>query len=361
MQKESIFKGLTVLELASALAGPSVGMFFAELGARVIKVENKTTDGDVTRRWRHPKESTETPLSTYYHCVNWKKEVLMLDLSQEADRNRVYALVKEADVVVSNFKFGSAVKLGVDYDTLSKINDKIVHGSIYAYDEDDSRPGFDAVLQAETGWMSMNGYPDGLPTKVPLPIIDILAGHQLKEGILVALLQKEKTGKGCHVSASLYDSSVSAMTNQASTYLNLGIVPQRIGSQHPSIAPYGDVVSTSDGVAYLLGVGTQDHFNSLCDALDVVELETDPRFLSNQLRLENRAILVSKLRDAASGMTAAVFESRCNQHGVPLGPIRNLAQVFAEADGQEMILEEQHEDGSVSKRVKTCVFKILGD
>ena len=285
----------------------------------------------------------------------------MLNLREESDRNKVYELVKEADVVVSNFKFGSAVKLGVDYKTLSAINDQIVYGSVYAYDEDDTRPGFDAVLQAETGWMSMNGYPDGLPTKVPLPIIDILTGHQLKEGILVGLLQKEKTGKGCHISASLYDSSVSAMTNQASTYLNLGIIPKRIGSRHPSIAPYGDVVETSDGVDYLLGVGTQDHFDSLCDALDVHELKTDQRFQSNQQRLENREILVNKLQDAASAMSASVFESRCDKYGVPLGPIRNLAQVFAEADGQELILEETHEDGSISKRVKTVVFKILSN
>ncbi len=354
-----LFKDLVVLELASALAGPAVGMFFSELGAKVIKVENKTTGGDVTRRWGHPSEDKDDPTSTYYFCVNWGKEVLMLDLREQAARNQIYEIVKKADVVVSNFKFGSATKLGMDYQRLKAINPRIVYGNVYAYDEDDPRPGFDAVLQAETGWMYMNGESDGLPTKVPLPIIDILAGHQLKEGILIGLLKREQTGEGCHISVSLYDASVSAMANQASTYLNLGIIPARIGSQHPSIAPYGDVVRTSDGIDYLLGVGTQEHFDSLCDALELTSMKNDIRFTSNKERLKYRAELVQSLQEAVCTLTASEFESKCDLHGVPLGPIRNLEQVFAEEDGQELILKEVSKDGQMSKRVRTVVFKIL--
>ena len=359
MQKELIFKDLVVIELACALAGPSVGMFFAELGAKVIKIENQTTGGDITRRWKLPSEDTEDSYSSYYYGVNWGKKSLFLDLRIQEDRDQVYQLVKEADIVVSNFKFGSAQKLGMDYPTLKGVNKSIIFGNVYAYDEDDPRPGFDAALQAETGWMFMNGHEDGPPTKVPLPIIDILAGHQLKEGILVALIHRMKTGDGCNIGVSLYDSSVSAMTNQSSAYLNLGIIPHRTGSKHPSIAPYGDVVKTSDGVSYLLTVGTEEHFTSLCHAISNQKLINDQRFSSNKLRLENRNKLISIIQDSISEMTAAIFESECDRFGVPLGPVRNLEQLFNEEDGQELILEEELEDGRISKCVKTAVFKFL--
>ena len=359
MQRETIFKDLVVIELACALAGPSVGMFFAELGAKVIKVENKTTDGDITRRWKLPSEDAEDSYSSYYYSVNWGKKSIYLSLRNQEDRAKVYQLVKEADIVISNFKFGSAQKLGMDYNSLKEVNKSIIFGNVYAYDEDDPRPGFDAALQAETGWMFMNGHEDGPPTKVPLPIIDILAGHQLKEGILVALIHRLKTGEGCNIGVSLYDSSVSAMTNQASSYLNLGIIPQRSGSKHPSIAPYGDVVNTSDGVSYLLAVGTEDHFKSLCRAISNDKLMNDDRFLNNKLRLQNRDDLISIIQESTTKMTAARFESECDRFGVPLGPVRSLEQLFNEEDGQELILEEKLEDGRISKCVKTAVFKFL--
>lgn len=359
MNTDSIFKDLVVIELASALAGPSVGMFFAELGAKVIKVENKITGGDVTRRWKIPAEDPNDAFSAYYHATNWGKESHLLNLKNSADQERVYEWIKEADIVISNFKYGSSVKLGMDYKTIKKYNPRIIYANVYAYDEDDPRPGFDAVMQAETGWMYMNGQKDGPPTKAPLPIVDILAGHQLKEGILIGLLQRAKTGEGSHISVSLYDASVSAMTNQASTYLNLGIIPERIGSQHPSIAPYGDVVHTIEGTNYLLAVGTQEHFESLCDVISREGIKTDQRFITNSLRLANRNELVSLIQDAVGLLSAEAFESRCEEYGVPFGQIRNLGQLFAEEDGQELILEEKMEDGRISKRVKTVVFKVL--
>jgi len=359
MQRDSIFQDLIVIELANALAGPSIGIFFAELGAKVIKVENKNTGGDVTRRWKLPSENEDDFYSSYYHSVNWGKETHFLNLKNEEDRDTVYNWVKNADVVVSNFKYGSAVKLGMDYETLKMHNSKIIYSNVYAYDEDDPRPGFDAALQAETGWMFMNGQKDGPPTKVPLPIIDILAGHQLKEGILVALLRRASSGEGSNIGVSLYDSSVSAMTNQASTYLNEGIVPSRMGSRHPSIAPYGDIVTTSDNVSFLLAVGTESHFTSLCQAISNNELVNDVRFNSNKSRLENRDELMSILKTFISQITSHEFETRCDKFGVPLGPVRNLKQLFEDEDGQELILEEELPDGRVSKRVRTAVFKFL--
>lgn len=355
---DSIFKDLVVVELANALAGPSVGMFFAELGAQVIKIENVGVGGDVTRRWKLTSEADDDPYSAYYFCTNWGKEVSMMNLKDPKDQSKVNDLVKKADIVIANFKSGSAAKLKMDYEALSSINARIIYGSITAYGEDDPRPGFDALIQAETGWMSMNGSADGLPTKIPLPLIDILAGHQLKQGLLVALLQREQTGEGCKVSASLYDSSLAALANQSSTYLNLDITPKRMGSAHPSISPYGDVVRTSDGIDYLLAVGTDDHFANLSIVIGRPELSSDERYINNHCRLENRKSLMSIIGTEVRNMTAEEFEHSCDTHNVPLGPVRDLAQVFADKKAKDLILEEKLENGRISKRVQTVVFKI---
>ena len=250
------FHDLTIVELASVLAGPAVGMFFAELGAQVIKVENPLTDGDVTRTWKHPSENQTHKSSAYYHSVNWQKNSVFLNAKIPAEKEQILDLIKSADIVISNFRSSTAEKLGLDYKSISDLCPHIVFGEISAYGEEIDRPGFDALLQAETGWMHMNGQAKGPPTKMPVAMIDLLAAHQLKEGLLVALIQKLKTGQGGKVSVSLYDAAVSALANQASNYLNLDIIPRRKGSQHPNIAPYGDIFRTKEGDLILLAVGS---------------------------------------------------------------------------------------------------------
>lgn len=357
MDLDAIFKDLVVVELASVLAGPAVGMFFAELGARVIKIENKKSDGDITRSWKHATEDEHSKTSAYYHTVNYNKEAFFLNLGEDIDRTRAIEFIKEADVLVSNFKPGSASKISMDYDSLSDLNDRLIYASISAYGSDDPRPGFDALIQAETGWMFMNGEADGPPVKLPVALMDIMAGHQLKEGVLVALLQRAKTGKGCHIDVSLYDTAIASLANQASNYLNLDVVPKRKGSQHPNIAPYGDVVSTSDGVYFMVAAGNNQQFNSLCGIMGRSDMAQDERFVTNLQRVKFRTELFSLMQAEIRKMTAAKFESDCNAHHVPVGRINDLSTVFEDPKAQQLILENLTEEGAIARRVRSTIFK----
>jgi crotonobetainyl-CoA:carnitine CoA-transferase CaiB-like acyl-CoA transferase len=353
-----IFQNLKVIELASVLAGPAVGMFFAELGAEVIKVENTRTGGDTTRHWKLPQEDEDSPDSAYFHSVNWHKRHIFMDLTKAEDRVQLIDLVKSADVVIANFKPGSAEKLGLDCHSLRDCNPRLIYASISAYGEDDLRPGFDVAIQAETGWMFMNGEPGGPPVKMPVALMDLLAAHQLKEGILVALLQRERTGQGSEVTVSLFDSGVASLANQAANWLNAGHLPQRMGSQHPNIAPYGEIFYTKDEKPLILATGTEKQFLELSGILGVPELAEDERFKTNTLRLSNRAVLNEKLTPAFQKMKADEILERCHELQVPVAPIRNLQEVFEIPAAKKLILEESLPGGKVSKRVRTAVFGI---
>ncbi len=352
------FKDLLIVELASVLAGPAVGMFFAELGARVIKIENKRTKGDVTRSWKLPKEDKNKELSAYYHSVNWQKESLLLDLMSSSDQQQAIEWIKQADIVISNYKAGSAVKVGMSYEQLKEINPSLIYASVSAYGEDNPAPGFDAMIQAETGWIFMNGEKDGNPVKMPVALMDILAGHQLKEGVLLALLKRQQTGLGSKVSVSLFDTGVASLANQASNWLNEGVLPKRKGSQHPNIAPYGDIFYTKDQKAIILGTGTQKQFENLCDCLELSSLKTDLNFTTNALRLSNRASLNSILEKAFLQIPYDTLLKRCQSLQVTIAPINNLQELFSMPQAQNLVLTETLPDGTISKRVKTTIFKM---
>lgn len=358
MNKSKFFEDLKVVELASVLAGPAVGLFFAELGAHVVKVENKLTGGDVTRNWRLPGEENSENASSYYYSANWHKEVLMRDLSNEDDRAEIIGLIEEADLVIANFKAGAAEKLGVAYEQLKLHNPRLIYASVNAYGESDPTPGFDVVIQAETGWIYMNGEPEGLPVKMPVALMDVLAAHQLKEGILLALLDRERTGKGCNVSISLFDTGVASLANQATNWLNLKYIPQRLGSRHPNIAPYGDTFFTADDKALIISTATTKQWEGLCHILGMPELITDPRFESNTLRLQNRDELAKPLEAGFAKFDSQELLAMCQTRQVPVAPIRDMREVFEEAAAQDLVLEETAADGSVSKRVQTAVFKL---
>ena len=179
-----MFKDLLVVELASVLAGPLVGSFFSELGARVIKIENPGTGGDITRKWKLSQEDPETPVSAYYASANYNKQIEYLNISDSADHEELLELVKIADLVIVNYKVDSAQRLGVDYESLKRVNENIIYASITGYGYENKRPAFDMVLQAECGLLSMTGEADRAPSKVPVAIIDILAAHHLKQAIL---------------------------------------------------------------------------------------------------------------------------------------------------------------------------------
>lgn len=354
-------KNLKVVELASVLAGPAVGMFFAELGAEVIKIENKTTGGDVTRSWKLPSENPEAHGSAYFYSVNYHKQYLMLDLQSVTDREKVYEILRGCDVVISNFKKSSAVKLGMDYETVKKLNPTVIYGQIYGYDERDETPAFDVVLQAEAGFMYMTGERGRGAVKMPVAMIDLLAAHQLKEGLLLALLGRERTGKGAFVSTSLYESAVASLANQATNWLMAGHIPQRIGSEHPNIAPYGDVFKTADNKELVLACGTEKQWQSLCKILIMNDLVKDKRFKTNALRVKNRVKLNKILRGVIKDFERDELLNLLKMGQVPAGAIRDMREIFENETAQNMVLEEVLTETTVTKRVKTVAFKIISD
>ena len=223
---KNIFKGLKVLELASVLAGPAVGMFFAELGAEVTKVENPKVGGDVTRNWLSKGEQRKG-YSAYFSSVNWGKKHLMLDYSNPEELKQVLTLVADSDVIITNFKQGDDVKFGLDYRSLSAINSTLIYAQLNGFVSDPERPAFDAVLQAETGFMSMNGSEESGPIKMPVALIDVLAAHQMKEAILLGLINKLQNGKGALIEVSLEQAALASLANQATNWLMNKSIPQR--------------------------------------------------------------------------------------------------------------------------------------
>ena len=226
-------KEFLVVELANILAGPTTTMAFAELGARVIKVENPTTKGDATRGWKLASENRDTDICAYFASANWGKESIAIDFTKPAGLGVVQDLIRKADILIASFKPGDDKKLALDYEAAKEINPRIIYGQINAYGRDDPRPGFDAILQAEAGFTYLNGERDGPPTKMPVALVDLLASHQLKEGLLLALLKRERTGEGSFVSVSLLQAGVASLANQATNYLTANTIPERMGVRAP--------------------------------------------------------------------------------------------------------------------------------
>jgi crotonobetainyl-CoA:carnitine CoA-transferase CaiB-like acyl-CoA transferase len=334
-----IGKDMLVLELASVLAGPSVGQFFAELGARVIKIENAATNGDVTRRWKLRSEPTETDTPAYFCAANWGKETLALNLSQQSDLEQFYSLVKQADIVIASYKPGDAEKLQVDYKTLQTINPTLIYGHLTGYGLEDERAGYDAVIQAETGFMYLNGELEGEPTKLPVALMDILAAHQLKEGLLVALLQRERTKKGQYVQVSLVQAAVSALANQATNWLVAGQNPQRMGSEHPSIVPYGTVFTTCDNKQLVLAIGDDRQFERLCNVLGAPEMAHDTTFKTNYSRVQNRKELNELLRQLIAKQNQQQLLNSLHKLHVPAGAVNSVADVFELPQARQLLLE----------------------
>lgn len=348
-----MFQHLKVVELASVLAGPAVGMFFAELGAKVIKIENPKTKGDVTRHWKLNTENPDNPYSAYYASVNYNKEIIFEDISSTQGYDNVINLIKDSDIVICNFKTGDAEKFKLTAKELSQINPRLIYASITGFGTHDTRVAFDVVLQAETGYMSMNGTPESGPVKMPVALIDVLAAHQLKEGILLALLQREKNNKGALVEVSLYDAAIASLANQASNWLTAGYVPQPMGSLHPNIAPYGETFKTADDKLIVLAVGNDKQFYDLCHILNIDTLASDERFCKNASRVKNRIQLKKILEERIAQHNAKELMIKFNTHQVPAGLIKNIREVFEDDKSRELILTD-----TIGSRVKTVAFKL---
>ena len=334
MNTQTIFSDLKVIELASVLAGPSVGLFFAELGAQVIKIENPKTKGDVTRSWKLSSEDNSNNESAYYWSVNAGKQVLFLNLALEPDLQTFYNLVKDADIIITNYKSSDDIKLKVDYTTLKHINPKLIYASINGFGSNNPRTAYDLILQAESGFMFMNGEKNAAPLKMPVALIDVLAGHQLKEGILIALLNRYKTNFGSHLSVSLFDAAIASLANQATNWLIAHHLPTAQGSLHPNIAPYGEIFTTADKHQITFAIGSDKQFINLCSILNCKKTASSSNYANNQQRVINREVLYDVLNEYISQITFDILFNNCLQHDVPIGKIRNLKEVFELPEAQ---------------------------
>lgn len=352
------FSNLKVIELAGVLAGPSVGVFFSELGAKVIKIENPKTGGDVTRSWKSEKENAADKESAYYWSVNTGKEILFLDITNETDLNKFYSFIIDADVLITNFKKGDDIKLKVTYSQLRTLNSQLIYASINGFGSDSKRTAYDLILQAEAGFMLINGEPESKPVKMPVALIDLLAGHQLKEAILISLLERERTKKGVHVSVSLFDSAIASLVNQATNWLIGGHLPEAIGSLHPNIAPYGELFFTKDYQTITFAIGNDKQFKALCDLLNVLELVSNSKFKTNQDRVKNRDELYELLNIEVEKMDFYDLYEECLRNEVPIGKLRNLKEVFELPEAKAM-LKQFSVNGEIKTAVSSIAFKFI--
>lgn len=337
-----ILKDLLVIELANVLAGPSAGMFFAEMGADVIKIENLRTRGDVTRGWKLQNESPQEDISAYFASANWGKKSIALDITDPEGKEIIYKLTAKADIVISSYKAGDDKKLGMDYESLKKINPGIIYASVSGYGCDDPRVAYDAVLQAETGFMSMNGTKESGPLKMPVALMDILTAHQLKEAILLGLIKKLKTGEGSNVHVSLFKAAVSSLANQGTNYLFTGKIPELSGSLHPNIAPYGETFTTTDGRMIILAVGSDKQFSELCA---VLEMEVPGDFRTNSDRVMYRSRLFRILNEKIIKWNHLELLEALRKKHIPAGLVKNVEEALAEKESEDVKLKSGNISG----------------
>ena len=331
------FAGLRVLELATVLAGPQVGQFFAELGADVLKIEPPF--GDVTRSWRVAGDDPDSSVSAYFAASNWGKTARVLDLRQPADQVELHRLAATADVLLASYKPGDAARLGVGYDALAAANPRLIYAQLSGYGPHNPRAGYDAVLQAETGLMHLNAASaSDPPQKLPVAFVDLFAAHQLKEGILTALYQREKTGQGTLVEVSLYDSALAALANQGATWLTTGRDPVPLGSGHPGIVPYGTVYRAADGQRLVLAVGTDAQFATLCAVLQRPRWVVEARFATNPARVRHRHALEELLLVRIAELNGGALLHELARLGVPAGAVRSVGEALGMEQAGAMLL-----------------------
>lgn len=353
---KDILKGYKVIELASVLAGPLVGSFCAELGARVIKIENVNTRGDITRSWKLPEEDPESPTSAYYASANFNKEVLMLDLKSKGDYQILLEEMEDADIVLSNYQKNTAEKLKIDFQTLKFIKTDLIFIQLNAFEYEDLRSGYDLVMQAETGYISMCGTRSGELVKMPVALIDVLAAHQMKEALLMALFNKLRTGKGSVVHVSLFKSGISALANQAGNFLSVGHIPKPIGTLHPNIAPYGEVFTTLDGIMFILAVGSDGQFKKLGKTLKLANDKLS-YFCNNQNRVTERSKLYEVLAKKFREKEWEELKKDFDLLGIPYGQVKNLKEVFQSDLASQMV--KRRKDGYAY--VSNIAFEIIMD
>ena len=323
--------GLRVLELARILAGPWAGQMLADLGADVIKVERKGA-GDDTRGWGPPfvegKDGQHIG-AAYFHGANRGKRSIEVDFESDEGKRIVRKLAARSDVLIENFKVGGLAKFGLDYKSLAPECPRLIYCSVTGFGQDGpyaKRAGYDLMAQGMGGIMDLTGEPDGEPTRIGVPMSDIFTGCYSVIGILAALAQRERTGKGAYVDTALVDSTVGVLSNQALNYLISGKIPKRMGNVHANIVPY-QVFPVADGYA-IVATGNDTQYVKFCNVLGAPELAEDPAYKDNVGRLKHRDELVAKLSALTSKRKRDDLLAQLEQQGVPAGPINDLEQVF---------------------------------
>jgi crotonobetainyl-CoA:carnitine CoA-transferase CaiB-like acyl-CoA transferase len=334
-------EGVRVLDLTSYLSGPYCTMLLGDLGAEVVKVE-EPGKGDGSRAWGPPFVGGE---STYFMSINRNKKSVTLNLKTEDGRRALLRLAERADVVVENYRVGVVKKLGIDYEAVKGVNPSIIYCSISGFGQDgphSQKPAYDLVAQAMGGVMGLTGYEDGPPVKVGIAMADLTAGMFAAVGILAALHRRDRTGTGQFIDVAMLDGQVSLLTFVAGAYLATGEVPKRLGTAHPSIAPY-QAFRAGDGSYFVLAVGTDKMFADFCEAVGL-DLASDSRFSTNSERVKNRAELVRILEGHFASKPASHWLSVIERAGVPCAPINTLDRVFSDPQvaHRRMVREVDH-------------------
>ncbi|MFC8489697.1 CaiB/BaiF CoA transferase family protein [Streptomyces sp. NPDC057235] len=320
--------GIFVADFGRVLAGPYMTMLLADLGADVIKIE-RPGSGDDTRAWGPPFADGQ---ATYFLGVNRNKRSVSLDLTDPGDLAAARAIVDRADVLVENFRPGTMEGLGLGYEDVRATNPGLVYCSVTGFGTEGGArlPGYDLLVQAVGGLMSVTGEPDGPGTKTGVALVDVVTGLHAGMGVLAALRHRERTGEGQRVEVSLLGSLLSALTNQAAAHLGAGVVPRAMGNRHPSITPY-EVFEAKDR-PLVLAVGNDRQFRALCGRLGLPGLAEDARFATNSARVAHREELAAVLAGPLGGRTADDWFEELTAAGVPCGPINDLADAFGLAD-----------------------------
>jgi len=333
--------GITVLDLTRVLAGPYCAMMLGDFGADVIKVEQPQR-GDDTRQWAPPSAGGE---SAYYLSANRNKRSITLNLGHPAGRDLLLRLAQQADVLIENFKQGGVEQLGAGYDKLSRVNPGLVYCSIKGYGHGSpyqDLPGYDFVIQAQSGIMSITGVPAGEPVKVGVAAVDVATGMYACSAILAALRERDRSGAGQYVELSLLDSALAWLVNVASSYLVSGQEPRRYGNAHASIVPYQSF-RVSDGYI-ALSVGNDLQFRALAEIAGAPQLANDGRFLTNPLRVNNREALIELLEPIFASRTTAQWLTALAAAGIPAGPINSVPQILNDPHvaARQTVLEVPH-------------------
>ena len=355
MNKPAPLAGIKVVELARILAGPWAGQVLADLGAEVIKVESPA--GDDTRGWGPPfvANSDGTRDAAYFHAANRGKTSFTADFTTADGQEAVRALVREADVVIENFKVGGLAKYGLDYASLAAINPRLVYCSITGFGQDGPyapRAGYDFIVQGMSGIMDLTGEPDGPPMKIGMAYADILTGLYGVIGIQAALHQRETTGRGQHIDMALMDVMVGTLANQAMNYLVSGVVPHRLGNAHPNIVPY-EAFPTSDSWL-IVAVGNDTQFARFAR---VIGLEVSPEWATNSGRVEHREVLCPLIARKTRQWERDALLKELEREKIPAGPIHDVGEALSDPQivAREMVIDLTREDGSIVRGLRTPI------